>query len=77
MMPSLYLTDIARCALQLSGWSVFLKGQWAKDVFVTNYLPLVLFPIFYIGAKFYYKVPVKKAHEMDFVTNIKEIEAET
>lgn len=62
--------------LQLSGWSVFLKGQWATDTFVTNYLPLVLFPILYVGSKFFYKEAVKKPHEMDFVTNIKEIEAE-
>ncbi|KAF4623545.1 hypothetical protein D9613_001967 [Agrocybe pediades] len=61
----------------LSGWAVFLKDSWATDTFVTNYLPLVLFPILYLGAKFYYKEPAKKPHEMDFVTNIKEIEAET
>jgi amino acid transporter len=60
----------------LSGWSVFLKGKWATDTFVTNYLPLAVFPILYIGAKFYYKEAIKKPHEMDFVTNIKEIEAQ-
>ncbi|KAF8203100.1 amino acid permease [Pholiota molesta] len=61
----------------LSGWEVFLKGGWATDTFITNYLPLMLFPILYLGAKFYYRQPIKKAHEMDFVTNIKEIEAAT
>ncbi|PPQ89594.1 hypothetical protein CVT25_012339 [Psilocybe cyanescens] len=61
----------------LSGWAVFLKGQWATDTFVTNYLPLALFPVLYLGSKFYYKEPIKKPHEMDFITNIKEIEAET
>ncbi|KAF8203089.1 amino acid permease [Pholiota molesta] len=61
----------------LSGWAVFLKGNWATDVFVTNYLPLVLFPILYTGAKYYYREAIKKPHEMDFVTNIKEIEEET
>ena len=30
----------------------------------------------YFGAKFYYKQPPKKAEEMDFVTDIAEIEAE-
>ncbi|KJA26160.1 hypothetical protein HYPSUDRAFT_199366 [Hypholoma sublateritium FD-334 SS-4] len=60
-----------------SGWEVFLKGGWAADTFVTNYLPLALFPILYIGAKFYYREPIKKPHEMDFITNIQEIEAET
>ncbi|PPR01613.1 hypothetical protein CVT24_005764 [Panaeolus cyanescens] len=61
----------------LSGWSVFLKDSWATDTFVTNYLPLVGFPIMYVGARLYYKERPKKAHEMDFVTNIAEIEAET
>jgi len=61
----------------MSGWAVFLKGNWATDTFVTNYLPLILFPIMYIGAKFWYRQPVKKPLEMDFVTNIKEIEADT
>lgn len=54
-----------------------MKGQWATDTFVTNYLPLALFPILYTGAKLYYKEPVKKPLEMDFITNIKEIEEET
>jgi amino acid transporter len=61
----------------MSGWAVFLKGGWNTATFVTNYLPLVLFPILYTTARLYYKEPVKKPHEMDFVTNIKEIEAET
>jgi len=56
---------------------VFLKGNWATDTFVTNYLPLILFPLLYIGAKFIYREPYKKAYEMDFVTDIKEIEAAT
>jgi yeast amino acid transporter len=54
-----------------------LKGQWASDTFVTNYLPLVLFPILYLGAKFATKTPVIKPLEMDFVTGIDEIEADT
>ncbi|SJL05977.1 related to general amino acid permease [Armillaria ostoyae] len=61
----------------LSGWNVFLKGKWAQDIFVTNYFPLMLFPVLYLGAKFYYKVPYVQAKDMDFVTNIAEIEAET
>jgi len=61
----------------LSGWSVFLKGKWAVDTFVTSYLPLVLFPIIYIIAKLIYRDPYKRPYEMDFVTNIKEIEAAT
>lgn len=56
---------------------MFLKGSWATDTFITNYLPLVLFPILYIGARFYYRGSIRKPHEMDFVTNIKEIEDAT
>jgi len=65
-----------------SGWATFLKGKWVAADFVTNYLPLALFPVLYGGAKFYYW---KKGHslnwvsaeKMDFVTNIAEIEADT
>jgi len=65
-----------------SGWSTFLKGNWVAADFVTNYLPLSLFPVLYAGAKYYYYrkggslywVSIEK---MDFVTNIAEIEADT
>ncbi|KAJ7597214.1 amino acid permease [Mycena floridula] len=60
----------------LSGWSVFLKGHWAVDVFITNYLPLVVFPILYAGARFYFKTPMVAPEAMDFVSNIAEIESE-
>jgi len=63
--------------LLLSGWVVFLKGHWLTSTFVTNYLALVLFPLLYLGARIYYQERPKKPHEMDFVTNIPEIEAET
>ncbi|KAG6817558.1 hypothetical protein H0H87_006935 [Tephrocybe sp. NHM501043] len=61
----------------LSGWDLFLKGRWSTDRFVTNYLPLAVFPVMYVGAKMVTKRPVIKAAEMDFITNIAEIEAET
>ncbi|KAF8649785.1 hypothetical protein AX16_005551 [Volvariella volvacea WC 439] len=60
-----------------SGWAVFLEGRWATDTFVTNYLPLISFPLIYIGAKFFYRQPWVKSTEMDFVSNIAQIEAET
>ncbi|KAJ3545067.1 hypothetical protein NMY22_g2575 [Coprinellus aureogranulatus] len=61
----------------MSGWTVFLKGKWSVETFVTNYIPLALFPILYIGARFYYRTPMVKPEDMDFVTNIDEIEADT
>ncbi|OBZ79129.1 putative proline-specific permease put4 [Grifola frondosa] len=60
-----------------SGWNVFLKGKWATDTFVTNYLPLALFPVLYFGAKLWFRIPMVRPEEMDFVTGLKEIEADT
>ncbi|KAG6911819.1 hypothetical protein DXG01_000066 [Tephrocybe rancida] len=59
------------------GWQVFLKHEWATDTFVTNYLPLVLFPILYCVARLVQRKPIIAPEDMDFVTNIAEIEAET
>ncbi|TRM61471.1 amino acid permease/ SLC12A domain-containing protein [Schizophyllum amplum] len=59
-----------------SGWSVFLRDNWKTDTFVTNYFPLWLFPVLYIGSKLYYRKPWVKASEMDFVSDIAEIEAD-
>ncbi|KAJ7141206.1 amino acid permease/ SLC12A domain-containing protein [Mycena epipterygia] len=64
------------------GWATFLKDNWVVADFITNYLPLALFPVLYAGAKFYYYkngngfalTPVEK---LDFVTDIAEIEADT
>ncbi|KAI0001988.1 amino acid permease [Russula vinacea] len=60
-----------------SGWSVFLRGNWTTADFVTNYLPLVMFPILYAAAKYWRRTPTVRASEMDFYTGIAEIEADT
>ncbi|KXN89850.1 Dicarboxylic amino acid permease [Leucoagaricus sp. SymC.cos] len=60
-----------------SGWKVFLRGHWMTDQFVTNYIPLILFPILYVGARIYYRQGPIKAKDMDFVSNLAEIEAES
>ncbi|KAI0750026.1 amino acid permease [Daedaleopsis nitida] len=60
-----------------SGWTVFLRGQWSTETFVTNYMPFVMFPILYVGAKFVYRVPVVRPENMDFVSGLQEIEADT
>ena len=44
---------------------------------MTNYLPFALFPILYIGSKLYFRTPLVKLEEMDFVSGLKEIEADT
>ncbi|CAL1695964.1 unnamed protein product [Somion occarium] len=60
-----------------SGWRVFLKGHWDHATFITNYLPLVLFPILYAGAKFWRRTPVVKPEEMDFISGLAEVEADS
>jgi len=60
-----------------SGFDVFLKHSWATDQFVTNYLPFVLFPIMYIGARLYYRQSVIPLDEIDLVSGLKEIEQST
>jgi amino acid transporter len=51
---------------------------WEADTFVTNYLPLALFPVMYLGARFIiYKQPIVAASQMDFTTGLAEIEADT
>jgi len=64
-------------SVQLSGWAVFLRGSWVTATFVTDYLPLALFPALYVGAKLWKRTPIVRASDMDFVTNIREIEADT
>lgn len=60
-----------------SGFAVFLKGNWTSADFVTSYLPLALFPILYVGARLWFKTPPVPLHQMDFVSGLKEIEADT
>ena len=60
---------------QFSGWSVFLKGQWAQDTFVTNYFPLMLFPVLYVGARLWTRQGLVKPEDMDFKTGLAEVEA--
>lgn len=54
---------------------MFLKDSWATDTFVTNYLPLVLFPILYIGARLYLRTTLVRPEEMDFKSGLAEVEA--
>jgi hypothetical protein len=74
-IPSLML--IQSVFQQFSGWSVFLSGNWVTADFITSYLPLVAFPILYVGARFWKRSRPVPASEMDFYTGIAEIEANT
>ncbi|KAJ8597147.1 hypothetical protein M405DRAFT_925042 [Rhizopogon salebrosus TDB-379] len=63
--------------LFFSAWEVFLRDSWSTASFVTNYLPVILFPVLYGVAKIVIRAPLVKASEMDFHSDIAEIEAMT
>ena len=54
---------------------MFLKGQWDTATFVTNYLPLALFPLLYAGARVWRRSHFVRPLDMDFVTDVAEVEA--
>jgi amino acid transporter len=56
---------------------VFLKGNWNTSNFVTFYLPLAVAPLLFIISTVVMKAKFVKAAEMDFVTGIAEIEADS
>ncbi|OSC96572.1 amino acid permease [Trametes coccinea BRFM310] len=68
-----YATIGCFLAILFSGWFVFLKGNWATDTFVTNYLPMAMFPILYVGAKFYTRTPLRPYEQMDFKSGLQEV----
>ena len=53
-----------------------MRDSWDTATFVTNYLPLALFPILYIGAKLWKRDSIITPKEMDFVSGLAEIEAD-
>jgi len=57
-----------------SGWEVFLHGNWDTATFITSYLPVVMFPILYFGARYWKRTVLVKTSEMDFLTGVAEIE---
>lgn len=59
---------------QFSGFSVFLKNSWATDVFITNYLPFILFPVLYVGARIFLKASPVRPDDMDFKSGLAETE---
>jgi len=61
--------------LLFSAWDVFLEGNWSSILFVTHYVPIVLFPILYVAAKLIGCVPTVKADKMDFVADAAEFDA--
>jgi amino acid transporter len=66
--------------LFFSSYNVFLtvggKSQWDFPTFITNYLPLFLFPITWGGYKLFKKTKWIRPAEMDFFSGLEEIEAD-
>ncbi|OCH89957.1 amino acid permease [Obba rivulosa] len=60
-----------------SGWSVFMNGNWDTGTFITKYLPLMLFPVLYIAWKLKTRAPIVRLEDMDFLTGLKEVEADS
>lgn len=54
---------------------MFLRGKWEADTFVTNYFPLMFFPVLFVGARLWWRQGFIKAEDMDFKSGLAEIEA--
>lgn len=63
--------------LLLSGFSVFLRGNWDTANFITNYLPLMFAPVLFVVASFVMKSRFVKVADMDFITGVDEVIADT
>lgn len=63
--------------LLFSAWEVFLRDNWSTATFMTDYLPVMLFPVLYGIVKVLKRAPLVKPSEMDFHSGIAEIEAMT
>ena len=63
--------------LLLSGFSVFLHDNWDTATFVTYYIPLMFAPVLFIVATFVMKSKFVKVEDMDFVTGLAEVIADT
>lgn len=63
--------------LLFSGFSVFLRGSWDTADFVTNYIPLIFAPILFSIASYVMKSKFVRVEDMDFVTGVDEVIAET
>ena len=57
---------------------MFLRGNWASDTFVTNYFPLMFFPVLYAVSWWWNRGRAHvRSDDMDFKTGLAEIEAAT
>ncbi len=54
---------------------MFINHAWDTATFVTNYLPFILFPIIYIGARIWWRSSFIAPEDMDFKSGLAEVEA--
>lgn len=71
-----YAITLITIILFFSSYTVFLHAHWDAATFVTNYLPVFLFPCLWVGYKLVKRTPWRSAHEMDFVSGLDAIEAD-
>lgn len=72
-----YAIILISVILFFSGFAVFLSGNWSAANFVTNYLPIFLFPVLFLFWKFFKKTRFVRAAEMDFYSGLEEVEADS
>jgi amino acid transporter len=61
----------------VGGYTVFLPGNWDVPNFLFSYMMVFLFPIIFLGWKFFKKTKTVKPHETDLITDLAEIEEYT
>lgn len=63
--------------LFFSGFSVFLRGNWNAADFLTDYLPIMVAPIVFGVASYVMKSKFIKPEDMDFITGVDEVIADS
>ncbi|KKY27111.1 putative general amino acid permease [Phaeomoniella chlamydospora] len=58
----------------VSGYTVFLPGQWDVTTFLFSYMMIFVFPVLYLGWKFIKKTKWVKSEEADLIGEREEIE---
>nr|CAC67419.1 amino acid transporter [Uromyces viciae-fabae] len=58
-----------------NGFEVFMSGSWSTSKFVSAYLSIPMFIVFFITWKIYHKTAFVKIDQMDFVTGKREFDS--
>ncbi|PWN46136.1 hypothetical protein IE81DRAFT_319518 [Ceraceosorus guamensis] len=71
---SWFVVLIFSIIILLAGFQVFMRGLWAADTFVTTYLPVIVFPIVWVGYDLWQGTRVVSYREMDLQSGRREID---